>query len=188
MPRTNRRTLVLALAGSGAATLLAACAPAATPTPPPVKEVAAPGAGKLFMMVDVVQGSKNIPTSQSAMRSCVLSSRFARNSEIVWRMRVHDPKTGDPMDDKALKSVEIQLASEGKPLAAKWGPHPRQPPNELFWTASWVVPKGHATGTLKYAAVATALDGRTGSFEPFPTAPSLLAITEETLEDAPPKA
>ena len=128
----------------------------------------------------------NIPTEQAKMRSCVLTSRFARNSEMVWRVRVHDPKSGDALDDKALKSVEVTVA--GKTIAAKFGPHPKEPPNELFWTASWVIPKDQATGTLKYSALATGADGRIGKFEPFPTAPSLPAVIDEVLVDAPAKA
>jgi hypothetical protein len=186
MPTRNRRALVLALAGGGAG-LLAACGPVATPTQAPSKVAAAPGLDKLYLMVDVVQGSKNVPAEQAKNRSCVLSSRLPRNSEVVWRVRVHDPKTGEPMDDKALKSVQVQLAN-GKNVDAKWGPHPKDPPNELFWTASWVVPKDAPTGTLKYGVLATATDGRAGKFEPFPTAPSLLSVTEEVFADAPAKA
>jgi hypothetical protein len=180
----SRRNVVLGLA-AGTASLLAACQAA------PVAQVktaapAAPGASTLFLMVDVVQGSKNLSTEQRASRSCVLASRFPRNSEIVWRARVHDPVSGEPMDGNLAKLVEVQLAN-GTKLAAKYGPHPKDPPNEDYWTASWVIPKDHATGTLKYKVVATANDGRVGEFEPFPVASSLLTVIDETLPDAPPK-
>ncbi|TAK24554.1 MAG: hypothetical protein EPO26_04860 [Chloroflexota bacterium] len=181
MTMRTRRNIVLSLAALPA--VLVACqAPAPTPAPPAPVAV---GATKLFLMVDLVQGSKNIPTELRASRSCQLNNRFPRNSEMVWRIRVHDPKTGDPMDDKMLKGVAIKLAT-GKSADAKFGPHPKDPPNELFWTGSYVVPKDHATGTLKYSVEATAIDGRVGMFEPFPTVVSLPTILEETLADAPP--
>jgi hypothetical protein len=180
----NRRQIVLGLAAASAG-VVAACQ--AAPTPAPAQPVAPAGTNKLFLMVDLVQGSKNIPAEQRALRSCTLSSRFPRNSEMVWRMRVHDPATGEPLGDKAMKSLQVQLAN-GTKLTGKFGPHPKEPPNEDFWTTSWVVPKEHATGTLKYTVEAVAVDGRTGTFEPFPTAASLPAITEDILPDAPPKA
>ena len=183
----NRRQMVLALAGSGAAAVLAACS-SPSPTPAPAKEAAkATVTDKLFVSVDVIQGSKNLTGDAAKLRSCTYSSRYPRNAEMVFRTRVMDPKTGEPMDDKALKGVEIQMAN-GRNLDAKWGPHPKEPPNEFFWTGSWVIPKDHATGTLKYQVVATAADGRTGKFEPFPVAPSLPAIIEDVLADAPAKA
>jgi hypothetical protein len=177
----NRRQIVTLLATAVPAGVLTACqsAPAA-----PAKPAAAPATDKLLLMADLVQGSKNIPDAQKPMRSCVLSSRFARNSEMVWRIRVHDPRSGEPMDDKALKMVQVDLAN-GKTLEARWGPHPKDPPNELFWTTSWVVPKDQPTGTLKYTIAATAVDGRIGKFEPFPTTASLPTLIEEVLPDAP---
>jgi hypothetical protein len=181
----NRREVILGLAAVSASAL-AACQAAPTPAPAKVAPAAA-GAGKLFLMVDLVQGSKNVPAEQKALRSCTLSSRFPRNSEMVWRMRVHDPVSGEPLGDKAVKSIQVQLAN-GKVLDGKFGPHPKDPPNEDFWTTSWVVPKDHATGTLKYAVEAVSLDGRSGKFEPFPTTVSYPAIIEEILPDAPAKA
>jgi hypothetical protein len=180
----NRREMVLALAGGGAAAVLAACSNAAS-TPAKEAPKAAAVSDKLFLSVDVVQGSKNLTGDAAKLRSCVLSSRFPRNGEMVFRARVFDPKTGDLMDDKALKSVEVQL-SNGRTLQAAYGAHPKDPPNEFFWTTSWVIPKDHPTGTLKYGVTATAADGRTGKFEPMATQPSLPAIIEEVLPDAAP--
>lgn len=148
---------------------------------------AAPTAdAKLFLMVDMVQGSTNLPKDQAAAKSCVLTSRFARNSQIVWRARVFDSKTGDLMDNEALSSVQVTLAN-GKAVDMKYGPHPKDPPGESYWTGSWVVPKDNATGTLKYLVTATASDGRSGTFEPFAVTSSLLTITDEVLPDAPAK-
>lgn len=162
-----------------------ACQSAAAPSVGQPQPAAAPT--KLFLMVDMVQGSKNVPQAQAASQSCVLTSRFPRNSEMVWRARVFDPKTGDLMDDKALSKVEVKLAN-GTSLEMRYGPHPPQGQNrEFYWTTSWVVPKDHATGTLKYSVLATGADGRVGDFEPFSVAPSLPAITDEVLADAPAK-
>lgn len=151
----------------------------------PTQAAAPATTANLFLMVDTVQGSTNVPTAQAAARSCVLNNRFARNSQIVWRARVYDPKTGKLMDDKALSSVQIKLAN-GKTVDMKYGAHPKSPPGESYWTGSWIVPKDNATGTLNYTVSATATDGRAGSFAPFNVAPSLLSITDEVLPDAAP--
>jgi hypothetical protein len=182
MQLNSRRRAVLTLAAVPVG-LLAACQAAPTPEKP---AAAAPGLSKLFLMVDTVHSTWNLPEEQKPTRSCVLTNRFARNSAVVWRVRVHDPQSGELMDDKALKGVDVALAN-GATVESKYGPHPKDPPNEFYWTAAWKVPKDHATGTLKYSVAATALDGRTGKFEPFAVAPSLLTITEEILADVPAK-
>lgn len=139
----------------------------------------------LMIAADIVQGSKNIPADQKAARSCVLSSRFPRNSEMVWRAKITDPATGDLMDDSQLDSVQVKLAN-GETVDMKYGAHPKTPPNEYYWTGSWEVPKDAPTGTLAYSIEVTAKDGRTGEFKPIMSvAASLPAITDDVYPDAP---
>jgi len=159
---------------------LAACSQAAPQEQP--TSAAQSGPANLFLAVDMVQGSTNLPKDQQPAKGCVLSSRFPRNSQVVWRARIYDPKTGDLMDDSALSKVEVRLAN-GQTIAMKYGPHPKNPPGEAYWTASWMVPKDNATGTLKYSITATSTDGRTGEFKPIDVASSLLTITDEVLPD-----
>lgn len=149
----------------------------ATPT-----QGSAAAASNLIISGDIVLGSKNIPADQKPARSCVSSSRFPRNSQMVWRVRIFDPVTGDRMDDTQITSAEARL-SNGTVVALKYGAHPKEPPNEFFWTGNWVVPKDHPTGSLDYTVVVTATDGRTGEFQPFITASSKPAITDEVLAD-----
>jgi hypothetical protein len=143
-------------------------------------------AAKLIVFGDIVQGGKNIPEDQQAQRSCVLSSRFPRNSEIVWRVRVIDPQTTEPMDDTMLEKVEVAL-SDGQIFAMEFGPHPPapNPPRDYYWTVPWTVPKDYPTGTFSYTVTATDTQGRTGEFKPFDIPPSLPTITDEVLQDAP---
>ena len=169
--------LLMMLLGLLVTACQAAAAPAASPTAP-----AATASTKLIISADVVQGSKNLTKDQQATNSCVLSSRFPRNSEIVWRARVYDPRTGDLMNKSQLSKVEIQLAN-GKTIAMDYGPHPKNPPGESYWTGSWVVPKDNPTGTLNYTIVATSTDGRTGEYKPISVQSSLPAITDQTLPD-----
>jgi hypothetical protein len=172
--RTNRRTFMLAAAGAvtafGVPTLAAG---------------AQDDAEQLIVYGDIVQGGKNIPEDQRADRACVLSSRFPRNSEMVWRMRVIDPQTGEPMDDEMLERVGVEL-SDGQVFEMDYGPHPGppNPPRDYYWTVPWTVPEDYPTGTLSYTVTATAADGRTGEFKPFDIPPSLPTITEEVYEAA----
>lgn len=136
----------------------------------------------LIIAADIVLGSKNIPEEEKPDKSCVLSSRYPRNSEMVWRARIIDPATGEEMDDSQISEAKAELAT-GETIVLEYGPHPKDPPNEYFWTGSWVVPEDHATGTLEYTINVTGADDRTGEFEPFGTQPSLPAITDEVLED-----
>lgn len=177
----SRRKMITVAAPSLA--LVAAGCQTAAPAPP--ASSAAPASSttdKLLIAADIVQGSKNVPTDQASMKSCVLSSRYPRNSEIVWRVRVYDPRTAELMDNKALSGVQVLLAN-GNTVDLNYGAHPKDPPNEFYWANSWVVPKDAPTGTLRYSIQATAVDGRTGGFEPVSVAASLPAITEEVLKD-----
>ena len=162
--------------------LVAACGSGGNTQP---TATTAPAASNLIISADIVEGSKNVPKDQATMRSCVLTSRFPRNGEMVFRARVYDPHTGDLMDDSAVSTLQVQLAN-GQTIDMKYGAHPKNPPNEFYWTGSWVVPKDNPTGTLNYSIVATAKDGRTGEFKPMIVQSSLPTILDETLPDAPP--
>jgi hypothetical protein len=162
------------------ALLATACqAGASSVTPAAPTPAAAPN---LILSADVVQGTKNLTKDQLPTNGCVLSSRFPRNSEIVWRARVYDPRTGQLMNKSQLSSVEVQLAN-GKTIPMEYGPHPKNPPGEAYWTGSWVVPKDAPTGTLSYKIVAKSIDGRTGEFRPFSVASALPTITDQVLPD-----
>jgi hypothetical protein len=51
-----------------------------------------------------------------------------------------------------------------------------------------MIPKDYPAGTVSYSIVATAPDERTGHFEPFNVAPSLLTVTSDVVPDvAPPR-
>ena len=139
-------------------------------------------AAPLIISSDMVQGSKNIPADQTASRSCVLSSQFPRNSQVVFRARVYDPTTGELMDDAALASVQIKLAN-GQTIPMKYGAHPKNPPNEYFWTGSFVVAKDAPTGKMDYSIVATDKTGRTGEFKPIMSATSDLTVIAQTYPD-----
>jgi hypothetical protein len=177
--RYQRRT-VLGILGSLPAMLLLGACQSAPPAPPAA--AAGPGAAKLFLAVDMVQGSKNVPADKKAI-SCTLTNRFARNSELVWRMRVFDPATGDLVDGPSMDKVQVTLA-DGQTLDAVYGTHPKDPPGEAFWTASTVLAKDHPTGTLGYTVKATDKKGRVGEWKPFSTPTSQLIVLDEVWPDA----
>lgn len=138
---------------------------------------------KLMVNADIVWGSKNLTGDAAAQESCVLNSRFPRNSEIVWRTRVYDPRTGQPMDQSSLSKVVVQLG-DGQSFPMKFGDHPAGKPTDHFWATSWLIPKNYPTGSLDYKIVATSTDGRTGEFQVFNVMPSLLTITNDVIPDA----
>ncbi len=135
-------------------------------------------ASDLFVQADTVLGAVNLTGPEMQTKVCVQSSRFAHNEDIVFRMRVMDPQTGQPMDDSTLQSVTVQLG-DGTVLEARYGPHPGASPTDYFWAIGWIVPPGYPSGTLDFQIIATANDGRTGSFMPFNVGSSLLTITDQ---------
>ena len=140
------------------------------------EEAAAPG-DWLFIDADTVWGPANIPDEERASKSCVQNNRFARNEEIVWRVKVFDPVTGEQMDDTMLESVQVVLPDQA--IDMRYGPHPRDTPADFFWTLGWDIPEDYPTGELAYTVSATSIDGRSGTYEQFGVSPARLIITEE---------
>ncbi len=64
--------------------------------------------------------------------ACVLTSQFKYFEPVVWRVRVTDPKTGQQMNDKTLKSLVVEL-SDGQKIPLKFHGHPPGPnPTDNF--------------------------------------------------------
>ena len=106
---------------------------------------------------------------------CVLSSQYKRGEGVAWRIRVIDPKSGQSVDGKGLKSLVVEL-SDGQKFPMKYGPHPKGPPTDHFWSVSWMIPATYPTGSFSYRVVATDLDGHQTDWQPFNVAPSQLTV------------
>lgn len=167
-----------ALAGALVVLLLAACSgPVASPP------TAAPVTTALFIDADTVLGPTNLTEDERPLKTCVQVSRFAHNEEVVWRVKVIDPVTNQPMDDTALASLQIKLPDQT--LDLHYGGHPRDTPVDFFWTVGWDVPESYPTGTVAFTIEATAADGRTGTWEQFKVSLAQLTITEDVREILP---
>lgn len=139
----------------------------------------AQSAGKLFFEGDMVRGDQQGAPGPF----CVLANQFKRLEKVIWRVRVLDP-AGKELDAKGLKSVAIEL-SDGQTLAARFGPHPPArvgPATDHFWTAAWIIPTGFPSGTFVYKVVATDLDGKSQTWEPFKRGPSQLQVIAGEIE------
>ena len=135
--------------------------------------------GKLFFEGDMVRG----PQEGAPGPFCVLANQFKRTEKVVWRVRVLDP-TGTALDDKGLKSVAIELP-DGQKLAGRFGPHPpaRQgPATDHFWSAFWIIPATYPIGTFVYKVVATDLEGKSHTWEPFKRVTSQLQVIPGEVE------
>jgi hypothetical protein len=135
--------------------------------------------GRLFFEGDMVRGDQEGAPGPF----CVLTNQFKRLEKVVWRVRVLD-QTGKPLDDKGLKSLAITLP-DGQTLPGRYSPHPGPrsgPPQDYFWSARWIIPTGYPSGTFVYKVVATDLDGKTHTWEPFTRVTSQLQVIPGEIE------
>jgi hypothetical protein len=139
----------------------------------------AQSAGNLFFEGDMVRGDQEGAPGPF----CVLANQFKRLEKVVWRVRVLD-QTGKALDDKGLKSVVVEL-SDGQKLAGRFGPHPPPrsgPATDHFWSARWIIPTSYPSGTFVYKVVATDLEGKAHTWEPFKRGPSQLQVIAGEIE------
>jgi hypothetical protein len=138
------------------------------------------GGAKLFFEGDIVRGAQ--PGAPGPF--CVLNGQFKRLEKVVWRIRVTD-QDGKPLDDKALKVLEVQLP-DGQKVAARYGHHPGNAPAENatdhFWTAAWIVPDEYPSGTFVYKVNAITNDGKNQIWEPFKVKASQFAVVTGKIE------
>jgi hypothetical protein len=116
---------------------------------------------KLFVEGDIVRGNTAMGATGPI---CVLNSQFKRGENVVFRVRARNAK-GEPLDDKGLKSMVVELA-DGRKLTGRYGGHPPRTPTDFFWTAAWMIPEGYPTGTLGYKVTITDMEGNSQTWEP----------------------
>jgi hypothetical protein len=169
---------LVAAACSGTTTVTAPAPPASTvtaPAPPASTVVSTKVAQALILQADAVMGAAGAPSPQEI---CVKSSQFQPGEDVVFRVKVFDPATGQAMDDKALSSVVVAL-KDGQTFKAGYGGHPGGPgstPTDYFWSVAWAIPQTYPTGSVPFTVAATSNDGRKGTFNDLNVAPSLLTI------------
>jgi hypothetical protein len=123
-------------------------------------------AQKFFFEGDIVRG--NTPDGATGP-VCVLANQFKRRENVIFRIRIRDV-TGQPLDDKALKSVVVQLMG-GQTFAARFASRP--PANVIASlklpgpTDAWRIPQDFPTGTATYKVTVTDLQGNTQVWAPF---------------------
>jgi hypothetical protein len=134
--------------------------------------------GYLYFEGDLVRGVQRGAPGPG----CVLANEFKRLEKVTWRIRVL--QDGRALDDKGLKSLTVELP-DGQRFPARFGPHPppsRGPATDYFWAAIWVIPTTYPSGTFAYKVIATDLEGRTQTWEPFKEVRSQLTVIPGQIE------
>jgi hypothetical protein len=109
---------------------------------------------------------------------CVLSSEYRKGEMVVFRARVTDAHTGQALDASGVASVTLEV-SNGQKFPMKFGPHPPKNSTDNFWTAAWMIPEDHPTGSFTYKVIATNKNGASFTWEPFKIVASNLTIIEK---------
>jgi hypothetical protein len=142
-------------------------------------ETRAQAGGRLFFEADMVRGDQ----VGAPGPFCVLNNQFKRLEKVVWRIRVLD-HTGKELDAKGLKSLVVEL-QDGQVLNGRFGPHPPPrtgPATDHFWSAAWIIPSSYPSGTFVYKVVATDLEGKPHTWEPFKRNTSQLQVVPGEIE------
>jgi hypothetical protein len=149
---------------------------------------AAQEAQKLFIEGDIVRG--NTPAGITGP-VCVLANQFKRKENVVFRIRVRNG-AGQPLDDKNLKGIMVEL-SDGQKFQASYRARPPanvrtafglSEPADYFWSAAWLIPQDYPTGSLSYRVVATDMQGNTQTWTPFKDPRSLPMVMAGDVEYA----
>ena len=128
-------------------------------------------AQKLFIEGDIVRG--NTPDGITGV-VCVLANQFKRGENVIFRMRVRNV-AGQPLDDKSVKSLVVELM-DGRKLPARYSSRPPAAviaslgltgPSDFYWSAAWRIPADFPTGTVTYRVVATDMQGNTQNWATF---------------------
>ena len=77
---------------------------------------------RMFIEGDIVRG--NTPNGNTGP-VCVLANQFKRRENVIFRIRVRNI-AGQPLDDKNIKSIVVEL-SDGKKYPAQYRPARRWP-------------------------------------------------------------
>lgn len=149
---------------------------------------AAHEAHKMFIEGDIVRG--NTPNGNTGP-VCVLANQFKRKENVIFRIRVRNI-AGQPLDDKNIKSIVVEL-SDGKRYSAEYRARPPvavrvalglSGPIDYFWSAAWLIPQDYPTGSLSYRVVATDMQGNTQEWTPFNDLRSLPMVMPGDVEYA----
>jgi hypothetical protein len=147
---------------------------------------AAQEAQKMFIEGDIVRG--NTPSGNTGP-VCVLANQFKRKENVIFRIRVRNT-AGQPLDDKGLKSLVVEL-SDGKRYPAAYRARPPVAvraalgltgPIDYFWSAAWLIPQDYPTGSLSYRVVATDMEGSTQDWTPMKDLRSLPVVIPGDVE------
>jgi len=153
---------------------------------PAANVAAAQEAQKMFIEGDIVRG--NSPNGITGP-VCVLANQFKRKENVIFRIRVRNT-AGQPLDDKSIKSLVVEL-SDGKTYQAAYRPRPPVSvrkalgltgPIDYFWSAAWLIPQDYPTGSLSYRVVATDMEGNTQDWTPMKDLRSLPAVIPGDVE------
>ena len=127
---------------------------------------------------DIVVGAESTP---AVTPPCQPQSLFAPGQQVVWRIKVIDPQTGNPVKPNRLKSVQVRFKS-GKTFDAQYFPHGEGGATDKYWTATWTIPKDYPAGPVNYSIVVQ--DSRPSKEVTFNVGPLLTIVKSKSTKMA----
>jgi len=140
---------------------------------------AAPATQSLIVDGDMVLTGEGPLATADPTQACTERNLYPQGDQVLFRVRVIDPVTQQPMDDTQLASV-TRTMPDGTTHALQYGGLSRGQSRDHAWKYIWEIPDDYPTGTVNYQITAVDKLGRTGTYFTWDSPPSELTITPKS--------
>jgi hypothetical protein len=129
----------------------------------------------LIVVGDMVRSGESVTPEEAPFLACTEQNRYPQGTQVVFRMKVIDPATQQPMDPSQVQSVTLQLPDGSSPEFV-YHPLNRGMSPDKAWIAVWSIPDDYPTGAVDLQLTATDNQGRTGAWTQFNEPDSALQV------------
>ncbi len=111
--------------------------------------------------------------------ACTERNQYPQGDQVLFRVRVVDPVTQQPLDNTQIQSVTLTMP-DGSTHALEYGGLNRGQSSDHAWKYVWKIPADYPTGTVNFQISAVDNQGRTGTYFRWDSPPSEPTIVPQS--------